>query len=219
MSGATFNRKPLVSAGGNRIVYRNDTLQPAASAYDAEGAVTIAWSALSGPGTVTFSDAAIANPTISFSAKGVYTLQLQANDGQNTVTDTMTVTVLDHADDRMLSHWDFEGLPDPNILVDRVGGYNGVFHHTVDGPSEPNAITGHMSPTAMDFNSQQYWEVADTTTKGEPNYLSTQTGLSVAVWAKIESSPIPNPPMLIGYRHGRLAVPGQRQSLEPGAVG
>lgn len=198
MSGATFNRKPLVTFGGDRIVYLGDTIQPVASVYDPEGSVTFGWSVLSGPGTVTFSDAAIIDPAISFSAKGTYTLQFQVNDGTTVINTPMTVYVLDHANDTMLSHWDFEGLPDPNTLVDIANGFNGVFHHTTAGV-EPNAIPGHISPTAVDFLGLQYWEVPNTTANVDPNYNSTRTGLSVAVWAKIEAAPVTSVPMLIGY--------------------
>lgn len=197
MSGATFDRKPVVNAGADRIVYVGDVIQLAGSVYDPEGAASVDWSAVVGPGEVSFSDPSILNPEVSFDVKGTYTLKLTGSDTANVVSDTLTVYVRDHADDKLLSHWDFEGLPDPNILVDRVGGFNGVFTHTNAG-SEPNTIPGHMSPTAVDFMSLQYWDIPGTTAAVDPNYNSTQTGLSIAAWTKIESSPITTP-SLISY--------------------
>lgn len=200
MSGATFNRLPVMNAGTDFIVYVENTVQPVGTVFDPDTEnVAIEWSKLDGPGTVTFSDTTVLNPIISFSVKGTYTLQMQVNDGDNTVKDTITVYVRDHADDTMLSHWDFESLPDPNTLVDITNGFNGTFHHTVDG-SEPNVVSGHMSATAVNFNAAQYWEVPTTLGDVDPNYASTRTGLSVAVWARVEGEIAGlATPMLIGY--------------------
>ena len=202
LSGATFNRKPVVYAGGNRIVYVNDEIQLGASVYEPDGdELTLLWTPLAGQSNVTFSDETTVDPVISFSTKGTYTLELFADDGELSATSTVTVYVRDPADDTLLSHWNFESLPDPNNLVDIVGGFNGVFYHDLAG-QEPNVIAGHMSSTAVDFGSQQYWEVPGTTGNVDPNYTSTETGLTVAVWAKIESSPVTGAPMLIGYDLG-----------------
>jgi len=199
MSGATFNRIPVINAGTDFIVYVEDTIQPVGTVFDPDTeTVTIEWSKLTGPGTVTFSDAAVLSPVISFGAKGTYTLQMQVNDGNNTVNDTITVYVRDHADDKMLSHWDFESLPDPNTLVDIAGDFDGIFHHLAN--AEPNLVAGHISPTAVNFMAQQYWEIPNSLGNVDPNYASTRTGLSVAVWAKVEGE-INGlaTPMLIGY--------------------
>ena len=51
----------------------------------------IRWQLYSGPGTVTFGDAAKTNPTASFSAPGVYRLLLSADDGIHEVDDDATV--------------------------------------------------------------------------------------------------------------------------------
>ena len=198
MSGATFDRKPIVGAGADRIVYVGDVIQLAGSVYDPEGTASADWSAVSGPGEVSFSDPSILNPEVSFDVKGTYTLKLTGSDTANVVSDTLTVYVRDHADDKLLSHWDFEGLPDPNVLVDTVGGFNGVFDRKVAG-TEPNTIPGHMSPTAVNFAGQQWWDIPGTTADVDPNYNSTQTGLSIAAWVKIESSPNTVTPSLISY--------------------
>ena len=47
--------------------------------------MVIRWQLYSGPGTVTFNDAAKTNSTVSFSAPGVYTLLLSADDGIHAV--------------------------------------------------------------------------------------------------------------------------------------
>lgn len=54
----------------------------------------IRWKQYSGPGTVTFVDAAKTNTTASFSASGVYTLMLSADDGVHAVAyDAVVITV------------------------------------------------------------------------------------------------------------------------------
>jgi|GEM_PF-769441 len=199
MSGATFNRIPVINAGTDFIIYVNDTIQPVGTVFDPDTEnVTVQWSKLSGPGSVTFSDTAVLNPVVRFSTKGTYTLQMQVSDGDSTVNDTITVHVRDHADDKMLSHWDFESLPDPNTLVDIAGDFDGIFHHKAN--AEPNLVAGHISPTAVNFMAQQYWEVPNTLGNVDPNYASTRTGLSVAAWVKVEGEMNGlQTPMLIGY--------------------
>ena len=54
----------------------------------------IQWKLYSGPGTVTFGNAALTNTTATFSAPGVYTLELSADDGVHAVAyDAVVITV------------------------------------------------------------------------------------------------------------------------------
>ncbi|MGD0743896.1 MAG: hypothetical protein ABSA45_01965 [Verrucomicrobiota bacterium] len=56
----------------------------------------IQWKRYSGPGTVTFGNAALTNTTATFSAPGVYTLELSADDGVHAVAyDAAVITVSD----------------------------------------------------------------------------------------------------------------------------
>src|SRR6266480_177090 len=56
---------------------------------------TVAWQFYSGPGTVTFGDATKTNTTATFSAPGVYTLLLSADDGVHAVAyDAVVVSVI-----------------------------------------------------------------------------------------------------------------------------
>lgn len=59
------------------------------------GTLAYAWSKTSGPGTVTFSNAATLKPTVTFSMSGTYTLTLTVNDGDRRSSDVVTV-VVDH---------------------------------------------------------------------------------------------------------------------------
>ena len=90
------NQAPAVNAGSDQTI----TL-PSSATLDGTvnddglpaGAVTTAWSKVSGPGTVTFGDAATVDTTAGFSVAGVYVLRLTANDGVLASTDDVTITV------------------------------------------------------------------------------------------------------------------------------
>ena len=60
---------------------------------DPPAAVSVTWSKSSGPGTVTFGDANAVDTTAGFSENGVYVLQLLADDGTATDSDTVQITV------------------------------------------------------------------------------------------------------------------------------
>ena len=60
---------------------------------DPPASVTTTWSKDSGPGTVTFGDASAVDTTAGFSENGVYVLQLTADDGTLTDSDTVQITV------------------------------------------------------------------------------------------------------------------------------
>jgi glucose/arabinose dehydrogenase/N-acetylneuraminic acid mutarotase len=57
------------------------------------GTLTLAWTKVSGPGTVTFGTPATATTTATFGSAGSYVLQLTANDTALSASDTVTVTV------------------------------------------------------------------------------------------------------------------------------
>src|SRR6266480_4631521 len=56
---------------------------------------TVAWQLYSGPGTVTFGDGTKTNTAVTFSAPGVYTLMLGADDGVHAIArDVVVITVI-----------------------------------------------------------------------------------------------------------------------------
>jgi Concanavalin A-like lectin/glucanases superfamily/Bacterial Ig domain len=88
---------PMVSAGSNQlIVLPNHTVNLSGSVSYSEfpdAVDTVLWSRLSGPGTVTFSDASNITTTAAFSTNGVYVLQLYASDSYLSASNTLKVTV------------------------------------------------------------------------------------------------------------------------------
>ena len=93
------NRAPIVNAGPDQTVRMplavtfsgsvSDETSPGSSAT-----LTVSWSAISGPGSVTFGSSNDLSTTASFSAPGQYVLQLMANDGELFATDEVSVEVL-----------------------------------------------------------------------------------------------------------------------------
>ena len=91
------NVAPAVNAGADQILTLPATTASLAGTVTDDGlpggGVTTQWTKVSGPGTVTFGNAAAASTTASFSVQGAYVLQLTANDGAATASDTITITV------------------------------------------------------------------------------------------------------------------------------
>ena len=95
---AARNLAPVVDAGADQTISlpQNQTQLNGTATDDfrpINSAPTIQWSTVSGPGSVTFSNPAALNATATFSVAGSYVLQLEADDGRLSSTDTMTVTI------------------------------------------------------------------------------------------------------------------------------
>jgi PKD repeat protein len=98
VNAAPVNQAPVVNAGSNQTI----TLPAAANLTGTvtddglpspPATVTVAWSKSSGPGTVTFANAAAKITTATFSAAGTYVLKLTASDSALSASATVTITV------------------------------------------------------------------------------------------------------------------------------
>jgi hypothetical protein len=92
------NTEPTVDAGQDQTITLPASATLSGSATDdglpdPPGAMTTTWSMVSGPGTVTFADPHALATTATFTAFGTYVLMLTAYDGENTVTDTLSISV------------------------------------------------------------------------------------------------------------------------------
>src|ERR1051325_8816975 len=92
-----INQAPPVNAGPDQtITVPTATASLSGTATDdglPAGTLTTQWTKVSGPGTVTFGDAAAPVTTATFSLQGAYVLRLTANDGALSVNDTIAITV------------------------------------------------------------------------------------------------------------------------------
>lgn len=92
------NAAPVVEAGPNRTITLPSTAALDGTVSDdglpnPPAKVTVAWSKVSGPGTVTFANGSSVDTTAAFSVAGSYVLRLTASDNALFGSDTMTVTV------------------------------------------------------------------------------------------------------------------------------
>jgi len=91
------NQAPQVSAGSDQTITLPATASLSGSVNDdglpAGGTLTLTWNKVSGPGTVAFTAPGSAVSAVSFSAAGVYELQLTASDSVLSSSDNVTLTV------------------------------------------------------------------------------------------------------------------------------
>jgi hypothetical protein len=97
-SGPPVNTPPVVNAGADQTITLPATASLAGTATDdgrpnPPGTLTTTWSAVSGPGTVTFGNPAALATSATFSVAGTYTLQLTASDSALSASDTVVVIV------------------------------------------------------------------------------------------------------------------------------
>jgi peptidoglycan/xylan/chitin deacetylase (PgdA/CDA1 family) len=99
--GEAVNKAPTTTAGSDlQLTLPLDSAWLAGSVTDdglpvPPGALTVAWTQVSGPGVVDFVDAAAAATTAFFPTSGTYVLQLTADDGQWQSSDQVTVVVFE----------------------------------------------------------------------------------------------------------------------------
>ncbi len=98
----TLNQPPQVTASGPTSVTLPDTASLSGTVSDdglpnPPGQLTLTWSKISGPGTVSFSNAhppsTAPGATATFSAPGAYVLRLTADDGGQTASADVAITV------------------------------------------------------------------------------------------------------------------------------
>ena len=94
---APDNQRPVVNAGPDQTITLPSSANLNGSVSDdglpTGSTVTVLWSKISGPGNVTFGNPNIALTTASFSAAGIYTLRLTADDTVLSASDEVIITV------------------------------------------------------------------------------------------------------------------------------
>jgi RHS repeat-associated protein len=96
-SSTAPNAAPSVYAGAGQTITLPNSANLSGVATDdslPSGALSVAWSQVSGPGTVIFANASQPVTTATFSSPGTYVLSLSASDGQLTSISNVTITVV-----------------------------------------------------------------------------------------------------------------------------
>ncbi|MCE7984833.1 MAG: hypothetical protein DYG89_26980 [Caldilinea sp. CFX5] len=92
----TTNQPPRIEAGADQTITLPATATLAGVAQDdglPANQLSSAWSVVAGPGAAAFSTPNALNTTVTFSAPGLYTLQLTVSDGALSSNDTVRITV------------------------------------------------------------------------------------------------------------------------------
>jgi hypothetical protein len=91
------NQPPIVSAGPDQTNTMGRVASLLGTVTDdglpAGSSISVAWSKVSGPGTVSFSNPNTATAGATFGLVGFYTLRLAANDGQLSASDDIVINV------------------------------------------------------------------------------------------------------------------------------
>ena len=139
VSVAAANSPPVVNAGPDQAV---EIAQGAAlngtvtdDGLPAPPALTTLWTKVSGPGTVSFGNAAAVDTAASFSALGSYVLRLTANDGALASSDDVTITVVPNNQPPTVNAGPDLSVPkDDDVLLDATVSDDGL-------PVPPGALT------------------------------------------------------------------------------
>jgi hypothetical protein len=166
------NQPPGVNAGPDQTITLPGSANLVGTVSDdglpnPPGALTTTWSKVSGPGTVTFGNAAAVNTTASFSAAGSYVLRLTASDSALQASDDISVTVNSAAPSNRAPS--VNAGPDQTITL--PGSANLVGTVSDDGlPNPPGAVTTTWSKVSG----------PGTVTFGNANAVDTTASFSVA---------------------------------------
>ncbi len=97
VSATATNQAPVANAGADQMITFPASATLAGSASDdglpTGSVLTRTWSKVSGPGTVTFSNASSLSSTATFSVAGSYTLRLTVSDSALSTTDDVVIVV------------------------------------------------------------------------------------------------------------------------------
>ena len=136
------NSPPIVMAGSNQTINWSTNTATLSGSVSDDGrpnppaSCVIAWSKVSGPGTVTFANGGSASTTATFSTTGSYVLQLDANDSSLHTDATVS------------------------IIVNRPPTANAGSNQQITWPTNTVTVTGTVSDDGLPSgNLTTYWEM------------------------------------------------------------
>lgn len=165
--GGNQNNRPVVNAGQDQTVVLPAGASLSGTGSDdgqPNGVLTIAWSKVSGPGTVSFTDASKLTTSVTFGLPGTYVLRLTGDDGELSASDEVTIHVSDPASlrepenpagatnglDWQRFHGSWNALPDFATLTPAASGTTSTFSLGLGEPEDKFAyhFTGYIDVPA-----------------------------------------------------------------------
>jgi len=154
------NDAPTVDAGGDQVLtWPEDSVVLSVQVEDdgypnPPGALTLAWSKLSGPGAVSFTDAEAADTTVYFDGPGSYKLQIEADDGEFSTTDTVSVYILEEG--ALLAPFDTAKVSVDGTLAD--GEWDAAANYFMDGSdfTIPGVVVEGNTASLSDSSAEIY---------------------------------------------------------------
>ncbi|MCI0432582.1 MAG: hypothetical protein L0271_02875, partial [Gemmatimonadetes bacterium] len=176
------NQPPVLSAGPDAVVINASAAAPLNGSVSDDGRpagqpLTIAWSKVEGPGTVTFANPASPATTATFSQPGTYVLRLDARDAMHAaVPDIMVVRVGVTASvepDSALAAW----WPANGDVREVIRG-----NHDIEFlPAGPAFATGQIAQGFTFNGSDHYGRVP---AHSDLDIGASAAGLTIEFWAK-----------------------------------
>jgi hypothetical protein len=152
-----------------------------------DGITSTRWSKLSGPRAVTFADPLSSATSATLSAPGAYVLQLTANDGELSRSDSVSITVLaeDGSDPHLAGYWTFD-----QTAEDQSGHGNHAELRGGGSYAPEAAPTGFANTHALSLADGAFALVPHSRS------LDAQDAATVALWVRVRSAPAmwPNRP-------------------------
>jgi hypothetical protein len=177
---AAANQAPVAEACDDRSTSLPDPVWITASATDdglPGGSLTVQWSRVSGPGSVTFTNPATYYTYASFSTQGIYGLRFTAYDGELSGSDDVTITVGSYGNQRPWSDPAYqltavvqnaEAYLEATVTDDGIpSGVVAVTWSQVGGPGTITFANIHHTDTTARFSIDGLYSVRLTATDGE----------------------------------------------------
>jgi hypothetical protein len=221
-----FNEAPIVTAGPslppmltpftNRVLLQTAGLLMGTACDDGlpspPAAITYAWSKVSGPGTVTFTNPNALITTANFSATGTYALQLEASDGALNSTATCTVYV---------ENLTVNAGPDQNVALNATVNLAGTSTYT--GPATCTyawSVVSAPAGTTVTFGTPTALTTTATRFAAEGSYvlnLRTADG-ALTVDSQVTITVVANHPPTVDAGPGQDVYEGTLLSLNAVAI-
>ena len=144
---------------------------------------------ISGPGTVTFDNAASPRTAAHFSTAGSYVLRLTANDGEFTVQDEMTVTV---AGGNAYASWKAANftaseLADPNISGDDADPDGDGFSNVAEFTAGTNPRDGKSYLSVGAISTDTGFALQFEAMPGRSYEIVTRETVDSGIWSIVQS--------------------------------